>query len=166
MIYLVFLFTFSFSTPSANSSLTLPEIRAMYIKANDHEKTCKEMIALLKPYDEANNPLFLGYKAGANMIMARHAVNPISKLSWFNKGKKMLEAAIKADSKDVELRCLRFGIQSNVPSFLNYKEDINRDKKFILQSYPQVKDPILKKNIVSYLTKWGDLTATEKAQLK
>ena len=138
----------------------------MYIKSNDHEKTCKEMIALLKPYDESNNPLFMGYKAGANMIMAKHVINPISKMSWFNKGKKMLEAAIKADAKDVELRCLRFGIQSNIPSFLNYKQDITRDKKFILQNYPQVKDPLLKKNIISYMTKWGDLTAAEKELLK
>lgn len=166
MLALIFFFTFSFSTASVNPPLTLPEIRAMYIKANDHEKTCKEMIALLKPYDEVNNPLFMGYKAGANMVMAKHAMNPISKLSWFNKGKKMLEAAIRADAKDVELRCLRFGIQSNIPSFLNYKADIEKDKKFILQSYPKVKDPVLKKNIVSYLTKWGDLTATEQALLK
>src|SRR5690606_4592681 len=112
MTYLVFLFTFSFSTPSANSSLTLPQIRAMYIKANDHEKTCKEMIALLKPYNEENNPLFMGYTAGANMLRAKHVINPISKVSWFNKGKKTLETAIKADIKDVDLRCPRFGIQS------------------------------------------------------
>lgn len=138
----------------------------MYIQANDHEKVCKEMLTLLKPYDEANNPLYLGYKAGANMIMAKHVKNPITKISWFNKGKKMLETAIKADAKDVELRCLRFGIQSNVPSFLNYKEDISRDKKFILQSYSHVKDPVLRKNIVSYMTKWGNLSASEKALLK
>lgn len=138
----------------------------MYLKANDHEKTCKEMIALLKPYDESNNPLFLGYKAGANMIMAKHVINPISKMSWFKKGKKMLEAAIKADMKDVELRCLRFGIQSNVPDFLNYKDNINQDKKFILKSYSHVKDPTLKKNIISYMTEWGDLTAKEKEMLK
>ena len=166
MVYLVYLFTLTFGTPSVNSAVTLPQIRSMYIKANDHEKTCKEMIALLKPYDEKNNPLFLGYKAGANMVMAKHAANPLSKLSWFNKGKKMLESAIKADNKDVELRCLRFGIQSNVPAFLNYKDDIARDKKFILQSYPHVKDPVLKKNIVSYMTMWGDLTAAEKALLQ
>ena len=166
MLSLIFFFTVSFSSASVPPPATLPEIRSMYLKANDHEKICKEMLALLKPYDESNNPLFLGYKAGANMIMAKHVKNPISKMSWFNKGKKMLEAAIKADTKDVELRCLRFGIQSNVPSFLNYKENINHDKKFILQSYPHVKDPALKKNIISYMTKWGDLTAAEKEMLK
>lgn len=166
MLSLLFLFTFSLSTASVNPPATLPEIRSMYLKANDHEKTCVELLALLKPYDESNNPLFLGYKAGANMIMAKHVKNPISKLSWFNKGKKMLETAIQADTKDVELRCLRFGIQSNVPTFLNYKQNITRDKKFILKSYPHVKDPALKKNIISYMTKWGDLTTTEKEILK
>ena len=166
MISLVFFLTFSFTSTNVNPPVSLPQIRTMYIKANDSEKTCKELINLLKPYDEANNPLFLGYKAGANMMMAKHSFNPISKMSWFNKGKKMLEAAIKTDSKDVELRCLRFGIQSNIPSFLGYKQDIPVDKKFILQSYSHVKDPVLRTNIVSFLTKWGDLSQAEKEMLK
>ena len=166
MISLVFFFVFSFSTPHVNSPVTLPQIRTMYIKANDNENACKELLALLKPYDESNNPLYLGYKAGATMIMAKHSINPINKLSWFNKGKKMLETAIKADNKDVELRCLRFGIQSNIPSFLSYKQDISTDKKFILLSYPHVKDAVLKSNIVNFLTKWGDLSPSEKELLK
>jgi hypothetical protein len=166
MISLVFLLVFSFSSPHPSPPVTLPEIRSMYIKATEDEKTCKELIALLKPFNEVNNPLFSGYKAGATMIMARHSINPITKLSWFNKGKRMLETAIKADNKNVELRCLRFGIQSNIPSFLGYKHDIPDDKKFILQSYPYVKDPVLRANIVNFLTKWGDLSLAEKQQLK
>ncbi|MEO7314639.1 MAG: hypothetical protein ABIW47_05615 [Ginsengibacter sp.] len=166
MISLVFFFALSFTTPNVNPTVSLPQIRSMYMKANESEKICKDLITLLKPYDESNNPLFMGYKAGANMIMAKHSMNPISKMSWFNKGKKMLETAIQANNKDVELRCLRFGIQSNVPSFLSYKQDIQKDKKFILQSYPHVQDATLKTNIVSYLTKWGDLTQAEKALLK
>ena len=164
MLSLILFLSFSFSTTTANP-VSLTEIRSMYIKANDQERTCKELITLLKPYDETNNPLFLGYKAAANMMMAKHVINPFSKLSWFNKGKKMLEAAIKADNKNVELRCLRFGIQSNIPSFLNYKENIHGDKRFILQSYPDVKDPVLRKNIVSYMNKWGDLSQAEKELL-
>ena len=166
MISLVFFLAFSFSVTHVNPPVSLPQIRTMYIQANDNEKTCKELITLLKPYDESNNPLFMGYKAGATMIMAKHSINPINKLSWFNKGKKMLESAIKADNKDVELRCLRFGIQSNIPSFLGYKQEIPVDKKYILQSYPQVNDKVLRKNIVSFLTKWGDLSQAEKEMLK
>ncbi len=166
MLSLVFFLALSLTTPHITPPVSLPQIRSMYIKANDNEKTCKELIALLKPYDESNNPLFYGYKAGANMIMAKHTINPISKMSWFTKGKKMLETAINADKKDVELRCLRFGIQSNIPSFLSYKQDIYIDKKFILQSYPKVQDQVLRTNIVSFLTKWGNLTNAEKEMLK
>lgn len=166
MISLVFFFVFSFSTTHVHPPVSLSQIRSMYIQANDSEKTCKELIDLLKPYDESNNPLYMGYKAGATMIMAKHSMNPISKMSWFNKGKKMLETAIKADNKDVELRCLRFGIQSNIPSFLSYKQDIPIDKKYILQRYPHVRDEILRMNIVSFLTKWGDLSRAEKELLK
>ncbi|MEO6683303.1 MAG: hypothetical protein ABIN48_10835 [Ginsengibacter sp.] len=155
----------SFSPPTEYTA-TLSQVRNLYIEANKSEKTCKELISLLEPFDATNNPLYYGYKAGATMIMAKHSVNPISKLSWFNKGKKMLETAIQADNKDVELRCLRFGIQSNIPSFLSYKQHLSLDKKFIIKSYPQVKDEVLRKNIVTFLTKWGQLSSEEKQLLK
>lgn len=166
MLYLVFLLIFPFHSAPAKSPASLSQIRALYVKATESEKSCKELLTILKPYNETNNPLFYGYKAGATMLMAKHTINPISKLSWFNKGKKMLETAIKTDNKDVELRCLRFGIQSNIPSFLGYKQEIPLDKKFILQSFPHVKDEVLRSNIVSFLTKWGDLSPAEKSLLK
>lgn len=166
MISLFFFLVFTFSSDQPTPPVTLPEIRSMYVKANENEKTCKELIALLKPYNEENNPLFFGYKAGATMVMAKHSINPINKLSWFNKGKKMLETAIKTDHKNVELRCLRFGVQSNIPSFLGYKQNLPEDKNFILQSYPYVKDSVLRSNIVTFLTRWGNLTQAEKQQLK
>ena len=87
------------------------------------------------------------------MLMAKHVINPFSKLSYFKKGKLMLENAIKADYTNVELRFLRYTIQTNVPGFLNYTSEKNLDRTFIAQSLPKLKDQDLKKIISEFLLK-------------
>ena len=141
-------------------------MRTLYQKIGESESACKELLKILEPYDEKNSPLFLGYKASANMMMAKHVSNPFTKLSYFKKGKKMMEKAINADKGNVELRSLRFAVQANIPPFLNYDDDLESDKIFILKSYHQVQDMVLKKNIYYFMTKWGDLTESEKQYLK
>ena len=97
--------------------------------------------------------MLFGYRGGATMLMAKHAFNPFSKLSYFKKGKLMLESAINADHTNVELRFLRYTIQTNVPGFLNYNSDKNLDRTFISQSLPKLKDQELKKIISEFLLK-------------
>lgn len=145
---------------------TLPQVRSLYQQCEKSEDACLELIKILAPYNESNSPLYLGYKASATMMMAKHVFNPFSKLSYFKKGKKMLESAIAADAKDVELRALRFAAQSNIPSFLGYKEHLSADKLFILQSYKQVTDKVLKETIYYFMMKWGHLSEAEKQYLK
>ena len=167
MAILLLSFMFSFPVLPANSGApTLHQVRELYVNAAKNEEACLELISILKPYNETNNALYLGYKASATMMMAKHSLNPFTKFSWFKKGKKMMETAINTSPKNVELRCLRFAAQSNIPSFLGYHENIHNDKSFILEQYPYVKDQILRRNIVTFLTKWGKLSPAESDLLK
>lgn len=125
----------------------------MLHNATSNEEACTKMISLLAPFNETNNPLLFGYRGGATMLMAKHAFNPFSKLSYFKKGKLMLKSAINADQTNVELRFLRYTIQTNVPGFLNYNSDKNLDRTFISQSLPKLKDQELKKIISEFLLK-------------
>jgi hypothetical protein len=131
----------------------IKDVRIMLHNATSNEEACNKLISLLLPFNETNNPLLLGYKGGATMLMAKHVFNPFSKLSYFKKGKVMLESAIKADRNNVELRFLRYTIQTNVPGFLNYNSDKNLDRNFITQSLPKIKDQELQKIISAYLLK-------------
>jgi hypothetical protein len=161
LIMLVFCSLFCFAaTPS------ITEVRLLYQKAAAAEHTCKDLIDLLAPYNEKNSPLLSGYKAGATMMMARYVFSPFSKLSYFNKGKKMMEKAIEADKENPELRFLRFGVQTNIPFFLGYKNDIQTDKLFLLRSISQLSDISLKQFMVAYLNESGELTNIEKQKLK
>ncbi len=155
VIFLYILLLFSVSSFAETPSLA--EVRSLYEQAANDEKACKKLIEWLKPYHEKNNPLLFGYRAGGVMMMANYVFNPFSKLSYFNKGKKMFHKAILADAQNIELRFIRFGVQTNAPSFLGYNNYVERDKIFLKQSLPRIGDQHLKNMIVNYFKKQGYL---------
>ena len=130
---------------------SLSSIRLKFHNSTSSEKVCKDLIKQLEPYNEKNNPLLLGFKGGATMLMATHVVNPFSKFSYFKKGRIALEKAIQADKNNVELRFLRYTVQTNIPSFLGYSSHLEKDRVFLRESVNGVKDNDLKKIITSYL---------------
>ena len=143
----------------------LSEIRALYEKSVANESACNKLIHLLSPYNESNYPLYAGYKASAIMMMAKHVINPFSKFSYFKKGKKILENAIKVDAKNIELIFLRFNMQTHLPSFLGYDESIKSDRVFLENSFPKIEDEQLKQFLIPYLKNSDYINAEKKRQL-
>lgn len=134
----------SITAPSLNT------VRTWYQNSSTDKKSCEKLVETLKPFNEKNNPLLLGYRASAIMTMAQHVSNPFTRLSYFNEGKPLLEKAIAAAPDNVELRLLRYNIQANAPSFLNYNKALKADKAFIQQRLPHIKDMELKKFILVF----------------
>ncbi|MBS1736607.1 MAG: hypothetical protein JSS98_08420 [Bacteroidetes bacterium] len=162
---LIFYFLFNGIAGIAQHIPTLQEVRQLYHEAASNEKACNQLILQLKPFDENNNPLLSGYKAGATMMMAQYVINPFSKLSYFNEGRAMLQKAVNTDAQNIELRFIRFCVQSNLPFFLGYKENIDTDKFFILNRLSAVTDISLKKNIVNFMKASNYVSEQEKIQL-
>ena len=98
-----------------------------------------------------SDALLLGYQGIAKTLLGKHAFNPVNKVSYFNKGKKVLEEALAIAPDNVELRYLRLTLQENVPSFLGYSDRIKEDRAFIRAKLPGLADPQLKKMITDYL---------------
>jgi uncharacterized protein YehS (DUF1456 family) len=117
----------------------LIQLRQIYAKAPSKETDCKQMLKMLEKVND-QQPLLYGYKGCATMIMAKHSFNPMNKLSYFKRGKNMLEHAISKDSNNIELRYLRLSIQLNAPAFLGYKSRISKDKKLIKESINNLVD--------------------------
>lgn len=154
---------------SKSAFATVPsinEVRSLYEKAVSDEASCSKLLNILSPYNEKNSPLYAGYKASAIMMMAKHSFNPISKMSYFKRGKSILDKAIKADEHNVELRFLRFNAQTHTPAFLGYDGDIKKDKQFLENSFSLIKDMDLKAFMLPYLKKSDYLSADKKRQLQ
>jgi hypothetical protein len=155
-----------YSSSAFAGAPSLKCVRILYQEAATEEKSCRMLLQLLSSYDENTNSLLQGYKASATMMLAKYTLNPISKLSYFRKGKQMLENAIHADAANIELRFLRFAVQTNIPFLLGYHGFIESDKKLLLESLGSVKDPQLKGMITGYFENYKYVTPNEKQQIE
>ncbi|RZK78536.1 MAG: hypothetical protein EOO92_10920 [Pedobacter sp.] len=142
------------------------ELRDLFYKAAVNKSSSQKMSKILDKVDDKSTPILLCYKGVSDMIQAKHVLNPISKLSMFNSGKTLIEEAIKRDPDDLEMRFLRFSIQSNLPGFLGYREDLSSDKLKLVNEIGSLEDEQLKRNIIEYLSSSKYCTEEELKKLK
>lgn len=148
------------------NELDVTNLRNLYYQAAAHEAASKKLSNLLVNVNTKSSPIFVCYKGAAEMMEAKYAFNPISRLSKFKKGKNLIEAAIKLDPNDMEIRFLRFSIQTNLPGFLGYNSSIKSDKEVLISQIATVKDENLKGRIISYLSSSKYCTKEEIKKLK
>ncbi len=141
------------------------EVRLSYIKAACEKESIKKLILLLQAYNENNNALLAGYKACAKIIMANHVLNLFIKYSNFSEGNYWIEKCIENHKENVELRSLRFTVQTKSQSFLGYNNLIQQDKLFLLHSISKLNDLQLKEGIISFMVKSHYFTITKKQNL-
>jgi len=144
----------------------LVELRNYYQQAGKQKSAAEKLDQLASLIDSSEAPVLIGYKGANEMIQAKYAWNPIAKWSRFNKGKTLLQFAISRDNTNLETRFLRFSIQSNIPSFLNYNQEIVADKRFLIINTPRSSDKKLKEIIVNYFVATHTLTSTELNTIK
>jgi hypothetical protein len=133
------------------------QVRALFKSAVTDEHSCRNMVKLLEGFKENNNTLLGGYKACATIMMAKYVFNPFSKLSYFLKGKSLLEKCISSDKNNIELRLLRIIIQTKAPFFLGYRSSMDEDRSILMRSLGGIHDIDLKKMITTFLTTEGYL---------
>lgn len=83
--------------------------------------------------DEAeldNRNIIRAYQAAATCMKAKYVFSSVSKLKYFNNGRKRLDSLIE-NNKTVEKVYLRLLIQLNVPRLLNYYQEIDGDIVFL-----------------------------------
>jgi hypothetical protein len=129
----------------------LIELREKFHQASGSKASAEVFLHAVENLHVSDNHLWMGYRGMAYMLWAKHEPNPLNKLACFNKGKALLDKAIQADSRNIELRYLRFCVQTNVPSFLLYSDKIGEDKSILLNGVGNLKDKDLKQRISTYI---------------
>ena len=143
---LIFLMFYGFM-----NAQSLVEFRGYLQKGESSEEVSKTLISKSKvAYETTKKPIYQAFLAVGNFFMAKHAVNPISKYSYFNKGKRMLEEAVKKEPNSIEIRMMRYISQEKTPKFLGYNENMKADKEFILKNYENSDD----ENLVTFIKKY------------
>ncbi|MBK9731628.1 MAG: hypothetical protein IPO83_10150 [Chitinophagaceae bacterium] len=141
-------------------------LRELFYKASRDASAAEVFYNEMKQVTEKDGGILLGYRAMAEFMKCYHSFNPVNKLLYFDKGKDHLNSAVQSDSMNIELRYLRFSVQTNVPVFLGYKENIAQDKQFIMENLGSISnDAALQKMIVSFLLSSNYCSEKEKQQL-
>lgn len=151
---------------SVSGAVDTLKLRELFYNACLTECYAEQMLDELKGVEDNADPLLVGYKGIAYMFMAKYAFFPGTKCSYFNKGKQLLETALKNNPASVELRYFRFSVQVNVPFFLNYSSGIEDDKKIIIKNVNNLGDERLINHIKNFMLSCDKCSESEKMQLR
>lgn len=152
-----------------SGTVNLVSLRQQLDGAANDKALAEKFNAQFKNISEKSQPILLGFKAISEMVLCKYVISPLSKLSHFKKGKRLLEAAIAASPENPELCFFRFTTQSNVPGLLNYSSNLQEDKRVLinaLKSGAIKSDPDLFKRIKRYMLSSKYCTAQEITLLK
>ena len=128
----------------------LQEVRSLFKGSVDSNDKSQAFLEITKDALQTDDPLFIAYHGAAFAIRASHC-SIFSKLTNFNKGKRLIEKAIQMDSNNIEIRTIRLSIQFYSPGFLGYNTSIDKDKKFILNKFKQLNKGDLKTYIEGFI---------------
>ncbi|RUT70688.1 hypothetical protein D0817_09440 [Flavobacterium cupreum] len=115
----------------------LASIRKMYSDVAKSEANAKEFTAKLSGVSNNDEKILVAYKAASIVLESKFESIIGSKISRFKEGAKLLEATLKSDPDNIEIRMIRLSIQEDVPGITGYKKNIKEDKKFITAHYAE-----------------------------
>lgn len=121
---------------SNNDAETLRKIFAI---ASEDANKAKALNAYFEKKVNISNSTELAYKGATVALMAKFSANPYTKLKYVNKALDIVNAAVKREPDNFEIRYLRFSIERNLPAFLNISKNIEADLELIY-SYLNKKD--------------------------
>ncbi len=169
-IVLASAFLFAFAVSAAGQDFSQNTLRESYYAASQNGEAARAFYDKLAAAD-TSAPLLLGYKGMAGFMVCYHALNPYHKLKYFLEGKTALNRAIAQAPENVELRFLRFTVQTNAPKFLGYYRDILADKSMLLAALADpsatvVLDADLRRRVLAYLGESPYCSRQERAQIE
>lgn len=136
ILYAFLLFGFVFGTAEV---YRVSELRQFYHKATKDANTGEAFHKHMAQYD-GREPVILGFKATSEAVMAKYAWSPYAKLKHLKNSSAIFEQAVKLDPDNAELRFLRYTVEYYVPRYLNLSNNVDEDRKIILNSlykYPK-----------------------------
>lgn len=152
---------FCISIPSSE----LNEIRSSFKDASDNKSNAEAFYELVQSKKYSDEVLYTAYDGASEIILSKYLDSNMDKLKYFNLGSEKIEKAVSEDSANTEIRFVRLVIQMNTPDFLNYNENIDEDKAFLLGHYSECSSAV-RKMISDYANMSDSFSMDEKTQLK
>ncbi|HEU0124707.1 MAG TPA: hypothetical protein VFQ56_00240, partial [Flavobacterium sp.] len=99
----------------------LASIRKVYPDVAKSETNAKEFVAKLAGVSHNDDKILVAYKAASILVDSKFEKKIGEKIERFKEGAKLLEATIKSDPSNIEMRMIRLSVQEDVPGITGYK---------------------------------------------
>jgi len=143
----------------------LASIRKIYPDVAKSEANAKDFTEKLSGISNNDEKILVAYKAASILVDSKFESLIGSKISRFKEGAKLLEATLKSDPNNIEIRMIRLSIQEDVPGITGYKKNIKEDKKFITDHYAE-QTGVLKEYLKDFVLQSKSFSEKEKQFVK
>ena len=145
---LVLLFFVNFT----NAQSDVKDIRKIFLLSSDSQLKCSQLNKMTS--EKVNeSPIYRSYNIVSKIIESKYLINPLKKIKVFKENTKRLDSLLVIHPKILEIRFLRYSIQSNAPKILGYTNFVSEDYEFIMNNISYA-DEDLKKIIISFMSKF------------
>lgn len=148
---IVLLFILTSFTSFTNDSLVT--VRAYFLSANEQESALDRLKTLTQ---NPSTPVMKAYYGASKAIEAKYLYNPYRKLESLKSGLKIINQAADLDATELEIRFVRFAVESNIPGFISFTSHVESDKNMLINNlnskhghYQTIKSYLMKSSKVS-----------------
>jgi len=133
----------------------IDEVRNSYRYAKQSKENTESFFELTQKTDRQNDPVLSAYYGCALTLKAAFSDKTMDKISYFRKGKKLIDLAIESNPKNIELRMIRLSVQISAPRITRYNRDIDTDKDFMIKNVDNISSPKLKEFVKGFMSNSG-----------
>ncbi|RYE27740.1 MAG: hypothetical protein EOP42_18805 [Sphingobacteriaceae bacterium] len=134
--------------------LDISRIRKDMLRAINSSKVTDSLYNNLQTINK-KPALVVAYFGALEALKAKNSWNPYNKIKYLNLSGKTVQQAVNSNPEDMEIRFVRFSIQSNLPHFLGLAKDLDADKNQILHQLKQKNygsaDTLFVQNIIKFM---------------
>lgn len=114
-------------------------IRKEFNLAIDNQEKANYLYQTLTKSAPAANTLQYAYLGATEALLAKHSYNPLTKLNYVNSALSKLNYAVAQNKNDIEIRFMRFSVESELPRYLGISKHLEEDKNSIINGLIKVK---------------------------
>lgn len=120
------LLVYGFTTPTDTATL-----RTYFEKGRSQKTYAEQLKQVTALQDKA---IVKAYHGTAWTLLAKHHSNPYKKLEYLKTGLNTINSAVLMDAADIEIRFLRFAVETNIPAIVSFTSHIESDKTMLLNN--------------------------------
>lgn len=114
-------------------------VRKEFNLAQNNSKKANVLHAQLLTLKPAFNSLHYAYLGATEALLAKHNFNPFAKLNYVNSALEKLNKAISLNKSNIEIRFMRYSVETELPFYLGYSKHLEEDKNAIIHGLMNTK---------------------------